>query len=502
MQKRDQWGSKLGFILAAIGSAVGLGNIWRYPYLLYSNGGGVFLVPYFFAILTAGIPLMILEYSLGHKFRGSPPLALAKANKKWEWLGWWPSINSFIILTYYTLILSWAINYLYFSINQAWGSDTNSFFYNDFLKLTDGPFNLGHLVLPVFIGITVVWFLNWLICYKGVSGGIEKFNKVILPTLVVIMLIIVIRGVTLEGAYLGLNKLFTPDWSKVMDPKVWIAAYGQVFFSLSLAMGIMITYSSYLPKKTDINNSALITVFSNCGFEFLAAIGVFSIIGFMAANQGIAVEEVATQSIGLAFIAFPKIFTVMGGLGKFFGILFFLCLVFAGLTSSISLVEASSSAVIDKTGVSRKKVVTIICIVGYLLSITYTTGAGLYLLDIIDNFINAYGIVTVGLLEAFTIGWLFGSNRIREHANSISYYPIGKWWDIMIKIVTPFVLAYMIIQNVITEFSKPYGGYSQNALLLFGWGVIIIGIVGSLILSTRPWHDRTLLLVSEDKEVK
>lgn len=491
-QKRDQWGSKAGFILAAVGSAVGLGNIWRYPYVLYSNGGGAFLIPYFFAILTAGIPLMIMEYGLGHKFKGSPPLAFARANKKWEWLGWWPSINSFIILTYYTLILSWAINYLYFSFTQAWGSDTNSFFFKSFLKMTDSPFKLGGFVWPVFVGITIIWLINWLVCFKGVASGIEKINKILLPTLVIAIIIIVIRGVTLPGASLGLNKLFTPDWSKVLEPKVWIAAYGQVFFSLSLAMGIMVTYSSYLPKKTDINNSAFMTAFANCGFEFLSAIGVFGILGYMASTQGVGVDKVASQGIGLAFVAFPKVFTVMGGIGKIFGILFFLCLVFAGITSSISLVEASSSAMIDKTGAGRKKVVSLVCIVGYTISIVYSTGAGLYFLDIIDNFINSYGIVTVGLLEAITIGWLFGASKIREHTNPISYFSIGKWWNVMVKFVTPSILTFMIVSNIINEVIKPYGGYSQKALIAFGWSVIIIGIGLSLILCQRPWKDRSI----------
>lgn len=286
-QKREQWGSKMGFIFAAVGSAVGLGNIWRYPYLLYSNGGGAFLIPYFFAIFTAGIPLLLLEYGMGHKFRGSTPLSFARAGKKWEWLGWWPSITSFIIMTYYTMILSWAINYIFLSFTQAWGSDTNAFFYNEFLQLSGGPFDLAGMNWPIFFGITIIWFIDWLVCYKGIAAGIEKLNKVLLPTLIAIMVIIVIRGVTLPGATLGLNTLFTPDWSKVGDPKVWINAYGQVFFSLSLAMGIMVTYSSYLPKKSDINNSTFMTAFANCGFEFLTAIGVFGILGFMATSQGI-----------------------------------------------------------------------------------------------------------------------------------------------------------------------------------------------------------------------
>ena len=398
-QEREQWGSKMGFIIAAVGSAVGLGNIWRFPYLVYSNGGGAFLIPYFFAIFTAGIPLLILEYGVGHKFRGSTPLSIAKGNKKWGW----PSINAFIILCYYSMILSWAINYFRFSFFKSWGSDPNGFFYNNFLNLSSSPFQLGGIVFVILFGIALLWAVNWFICFRGIKSGIEKVNKVLLPVLISIMIFIVIKSVNLEGASLGLNTLFTPDWSMVLKPKVWVAAYGQVFFSLSIAMGIMMTYSSYLPKKTDINNSAFMTAFANCGFEFLCSIGVFSILGYMATIQNVSVGEVATSGIGLAFIVFPQIFSTMGVLGNVIGALFFLCLIFAGITSSVSLTEAAAAAIIDKFGFERKKVITIICIVGFLLSSIFATGAGLYFLDIIDNFINNYGIVVVGLLESIFI---------------------------------------------------------------------------------------------------
>ena len=486
-QKRDQWGSKVGFILAVVGSAVGLGNIWRYPYLLYSNGGGAFLVPYFVALFTAGIPLVLLEYGFGHKFRGSAPLSFSRANKKLEWLGWWPSLSSFVILTYYTMILSWAMNFLGFSFGQTWGGDTNEFFFSKFLNVSSGPFDIAGMRWPIFIGITLIWAINWFISYKGVSGGIEKLNKILLPTLLVIMVSIVIRGVTLPGASLGLNKLFTPDWSKVKELRVWIDAYGQVFFSLSLAMGVLITYSSYLPKKSDLNNSAFMTAFANSGFEFLSAIGVFGILGFMATTQGVPIEDVASQSIGLAFVAFPKVFSMMGPLGTIFGVLFFASLVFAGLTSSISLMEAFVSAITDKSGASRKKVVTIASIIGYLVSVIYATGAGLYFLDIIDAFMNSFSIVVVGLLEAVMIGWVVGADKIRKHTNSVSIYPVGKWWEIMVKYVTPLILVYMVGSNIINEFKNPYGGgdYPTSALMLLGWGVvgavIIISIVSSKI---------------------
>ncbi|ERJ11324.1 sodium-dependent transporter [Haloplasma contractile] len=491
-QKREQWGSKMGFILAAVGSAVGLGNIWRFPYLLYSNGGGAFLVPYFIAIFTTGIPLLLLEYSIGHKMRGSAPLSYFRMNKKWEWLGWWPSITSFVILTYYTMILSWALNYVYLSFNQAWGEDTNNYFFNDFLKLSTGPFDLGSIQWTILFGITVLWLLNWFICFKGVSKGIERINKVLLPLLIIIILIIVVRGVTLPGAAVGLNKLFTPDWNKVLEPGVWMDAYGQVFYSLSIGMGIMITYSSYLPKKSDLNNSALMTAFANSGFEFLTAIGVFAILGFMAVSQGVPVDEVATQSIGLAFVVFPKVFSLMGGLGSVFAALFFSALVFAGITSCVSLTEAFVAAVKDKTNVSRKKVVTIVSVLGYSISVLYSTGAGLYFLDIVDAFINAYGLIVIGLLECIVVGWFFSTKVLRKHTNSVSIYSIGLWWDVLIRYVTPTVLTIMLAVNIYNEIKSPYGNYPKLALLIFGWGVVITIIILSIAASKANDHYTSL----------
>ena len=421
---------------------------------------------------------------MGHKFRGSTPLAMARGNKKWEWLGWWPSITAFFILGYYSMILSWAMKYFTLSFNKGWGSDPNTYFYDDFLKLTESPFQFGSVIWPVLIGILLVWAISWFICYRGVKGGIEKLNKVLLPTLVAIMVIIVIRGVTLEGATLGLNKLFTPDWSKVMEPKVWI----------------MMTYSSYLPKKTDINNSAFMTGFANCGFEFLCAIGVFAILGFMATSQGVGIEEVVSSGIGLAFIVFPKVFTVMGTWGTILGCLFFACLVFAGLTSCVSLVEAVSSAVIDKTGWERKKVVSGIALIGAVVSATFASGAGLYILDIMDNFVNCYGIVVVGLLEAIVIGWIIKPSVIREHTNKTSYFRIGKWWDFTVKFVTPTMLAIMLVSNFVTELKAPYGGYNLPELFAYGWSVIGLGIIGALLFSRRPWNNKAIENFKDEDE--
>ena len=487
---REQWGCKIGFILSAVGSAVGLGNIWRFPYVAYTNGGGAFLIPYFVAIFTAGIPLLILEYGMGHKYKGSTPLAIARGKKGWEWLGWWPTINAFIILIYYSMIISWTINYLKLSFTKGWGNDTNTFFYNTFLNTSNSPLEFGGVVWHILIGIAFVWAINWFICYKGIKKGIEKFNKVLLPSLVFIMIIITIKSVNLDGAVKGLNTLFTPDWSMVLRHEVWIAAYGQVFFSLSLAMGIMMTYSSYLPKDTDINNSAFMTGFANCGFEFLSAIAVFSILGYMATMQGVEVSDVVSSGVGLAFIVFPQVFTTMGSVGTLLGVLFFLCLIFAGITSSVSLIQAVSAPFQDKFGWKRENVVTVLAILGFLISIVFSTGAGLYLLDIIDNFINNYGIVVVGFLEVILIGWIITPDKIRDHTNNVSYFNIGKWWNIMIKFISPSILIFMVIQSLFKELTTPYGGYKIKELLLYGWGIIALGIIVALIISRKPWKDK------------
>ena len=188
----------------------------------------------------------------------------------------------------------------------------------------------------------------------------------------------------------------------------------------------------------------------------------------------------------------------MGIWGNILGVLFFLCLVFAGITSAVSLLEAISAAVIDKTGWERKRVVTMISIAGFALSVMFATNAGLYILDIMDNFINNYGIVVVGLLETLLIGWIIKPKVIREHTNAISYFKIGKWWDFIIKFVAPTLLTVALVQSLIKEINETYGGYDLTSVTLYGWLVVAIAIIGSIIMSKRPWHKT---LDAKDKEV-
>lgn len=494
MSYREQWGTRAGFVLAAIGSAVGLGNIWRFPYVAYENGGGAFFIPYLFALLTAGIPLLIMEFTMGHKYRGSSPLSFARMSKKAEWIGWWQVGISFVISTYYAVIIAWAFAYAYFSIGQKWGEDTGGFLMGEYLKRVDivsggAPGDLGSLVPGVLIPLIIVWVVTLGILYKGVKRGIEIANRIFIPTLVILFLIIVIRALMLEGAMEGLNAFFKPDWQEISKPSVWIAAYGQIFFSLSIGFAIMITYSSYLPRKSDINNNAFITGFSNSGFELLAGIGVFATLGFMATQANVPIGEVAASGIGLAFVVFPQILNTFPGLNGMFGVLFFGSLVLAGMTSLISIVETYIAGLQDKFNISRVKAVTIGGGLSAIISLIYATQGGLFFLDAADHFINSFGVALAGLVSVITVAWFLRKlDEFQKHGNAISDLRTGLWWKICLGLITPVVLGYMMVANIIENITENYEGYSTSFLLYSGWGVAASVIVFGVIFSMFKWR--------------
>ncbi len=486
--EREQWKSQFGFLLAAVGSAIGLGNIWRFSYMAYSYGGGAFLVPYITALLTAGIPLLILEFGVGHERIGSAPLAYAKVKPRAEWLGWWAvTFVMFGIDLYYNVIIAWCVNFFVYSFNLSWGADPNAFFFQKFLALSDAPSKIGGIRTPIFAALCVVWFINWGIVYRGVQKGIEIANKIFMPLLFVLTAILVAWSVTLSGATVGLKAYLTPDFSKIAEPKVWIDAYSQIFFTLSLGFGIMIAYASYLPKKSNISRNAVLTGLINSGYSLFAGFAVFSVLGFMATSQGKPISEVVSQSIGLAFVAYPRALSLMPG-GRFFGAIFFLCLVVAGISSSISIIEAFTSAIVDKFGMDRKKLVNVVCILGFFGSIIFTTQAGLLWLDIVDHFLTHYGLVVVGIAECILVGWFFKIGVLRDHINKVSSIQLGTWWEILIKYFVPLVLAVILSGDLYHEITKPYGGYTWTSLILIGRDWVLMTLIVAFLITSRPWR--------------
>ena len=478
----------MGFILAAIGSAVGLGNIWRFSYLCYENGGGAFLIPYLIALFVVGIPLMILELGIGHRMRGSAPLAMATVNRRWEWLGWFAVlIVMYGIMLYYSVIIAWCLNYVFFAFNQSWGSDPNAYFFDEFLQMSKDPFDLGDIRMPILASLTAIWFFSWLIVYYGIQKGVERANKIFMPLLLVLILVLVFWSVSLEGASKGIAVYLTPDWSKLGKLSIWIDAFSQIFFTLSLGFGIMIAYASYLPKKVDLVKDALIISFGNCAFSFISGFAVFGTLGYMATATGVPVSEVVTKSIGLAFVSYPKAISLMPAFSGLFGFVFFASLVIAGLSSGISIVEAFSSALIDKFNLGRKGVVTFVCISGLVGSVVFTTKAGLIWLDIADHFITQYGLMIIGILQCVVVAWIYKASKLRKHINDIAPPLLSTVWDYCVMYVTPLVLALLIVNALNTELKGPYEGYPLRAVLLIGPVWLVVVMIASLFISNFPW---------------
>lgn len=494
MEGRSQWGTRAGFILAAIGSAVGLGNIWRFPAVAYENGGGAFFIPYLFALLTAGIPILIMEFTMGHKYRGSAPLTYRRMDKAAEGIGWWAVLVAFVIATYYSVIIAWAISYTIFSFNLKWGSDPTDFLVSDYLQVAAAG-EFGGLVPGVAIPLLIVWAIVLAILFLGVKRGLEIANRIMIPSLVVVFLIIVIRAITLPGALEGLDAFFKPDFSQIFSGQVWVAAYGQIFFSLSIAFAIMITYSSYLPKKSDITNNAFITGFSNSSFELLAGIGVFAVLGFMAQTQGVAVSEVVSGGVGLAFMVFPAIINEFPAFNELFGVLFFLSLVLAGLTSLLSICETYIAGLQDKFGFSRPKAVAIGGGLSAIIAFVFATRGGLNFLDTADYFINQFGVALLGLVEVILIAWLLRKlGTLKNHANEISDIRLGSWWTISLGVITPIVLGYMMFDLLRTNLMRlfktdngNYEGYPDALIFYGGWVLALAVIVFGILLAFTKW---------------
>ncbi|MGO1941176.1 MAG: sodium-dependent transporter [Yaniella sp.] len=490
--EREAFGGRWIFILAAMGSAIGLGNIWRFPYIAYENGGGAFIIPYLVALLSAGIPLLFFDYAIGHRFKGSPPLAFRRLAKWTETIGWWKAMICVVIGLYYAAILGWAASYIFFSSTEAWGDDANAFFFEEYLQMSDTP-SLDFTIVPgVFWPMLAIWVAVLIVLGLGVRRGIGIASAIGIPILVVMFLVLVGIALTLDGAFSGLDALFTPNWAALLDPGVWIAAYGQIFFSLSVGFGIMITYSSYLKKRTNLTGSGMVVGFSNSGFEILAGIGVFSALGFMAQSAGVEVGEVVTSGIGLAFVAFPEIISQAPlGLGPVIGILFFGSLLFAGFTSMISVLEVTLSAIKDKTGWTRVTVVSTFGVGLALLSLVgFGTTSGIHLLDVSDYFVNQFGIVAAALVAVVAVSWLLRRlDRIVTHLNKVSSFRLGTIYKILIGLVLPIVLAYTLVLEFIGQMTadEPYGGLPNWYINTFGWGMAVSLIVIGFILSLLPW---------------
>lgn len=476
--QRESWGTRGGFILAAIGSAVGLGNLWGFPYKLYSYGGGAFLIPYIIALLLIGIPIMILEFSLGHYTQRAAPDAFRRGHKRFEIVGWWTILLTFIIITYYPVILAYCFSFLGYSIvgifnggNLPWAGlgaegvqKANLFFNETYLGKTE-ELHLGAIRGNIVLPLLITWVAMYLCIFKGVRL-VGKIVWLTVPLPWLMLLILTIRGLTLEGSMQGLVYYLDPNWSELAKPVTWRYAFGQVFFSLTLAFGVMITYASFLHRKSDLNNNAAIISLADFATSFVAGLAVFATLGGMAfltqkTGNPVPVQDVAESGPSLAFVAFPYALAQLP-YSAWFSFIFFFALITLGIDSAFSMTESILASIVDKTGWRRSVVLPIISIVGFLLGLVFITRGGFNWLGTIDGFVNGtLGVAFLGLLECIVIGWLWRVEILRRHANSRSDWNLGKWWDYLIRLVIPVVLGSLFFWEIFDDIEA--GGFLRTA---------------------------------------
>ena len=490
MSDKNEWGSNLSFILAMVGSAVGLGNIWRYPYVLYSNGGGAFYIPYIVAILLMGVPFLILEYGVGYNFKSSFPKAIRKINSRAEFLGWLLPISVFIIMIYYSCILGWDGIYVILSFFKGWGADPNTFFATTLLQSSESVSGITSFIPVIAIAMLISWAIVWFISHKDLEEGLGKVSKILVPLLFIIMIGIVGFSLTLPGAMIGLKELFAPDWSLLLDFNIWMAAFGQIIFSLSLGMSIAFTYASYTGEEGDLITNTLSIAFANCAFENFCALGVFSILGYMSLQSGTAVADLVTQGTGLVFVAYPTVLNVLGQYAYVIGPLFFLTVYLAGLTSILSTIEPLAFSIQNKFTWSRKKTMTILCLLGAVLSMMYATAYGGTLLGYVDAYINQIAILFGVILECIVFAWIFNSENIIPVLNQRSRtVRLGKWWTVIVKFILPLFITIVWIGGVIDVINNG----SNDQLIVFGILTVILlaltAIFTKLPATNEDWDD-------------
>lgn len=442
MEKRSEFSGGLGFVLAAAGSAVGLGNIWRFPYLAAKYGGGIFLLFYILLVVTFGFTLMVAENALGRKTGKSALCAFGELSRKWAFVGVIATIIPMIIQPYYNVIGGWVVEYVLMYITGGHTAAASDAFFNEMLA---SPLRL--IVFQfVFSGITT------LVILRGVQKGVEKFSTVLMPVLILLAVIVAVYSITLPGASMGLKYFFIPDFSHFSLQGV-LAAMGQMFYSLSLAMGIMIAYGSYLPKDSDLEkNVGRIEIFDT-GIAIIAGLMIVPAVFAFSGGD----KEALGKGAGLMFVTLPKVFESMGT-STLIGAVFFILVLLAALTSSISIMEAVVSSICDKTKFTRRNVTICAGIGSFLLGIPPILGYSVWknvkigsmqILDMMDFVTNSVLMPVCAFLTCIFIAYVTGVGMVHDEVELSSKFKRKKLFDVMIKYIAPLFIAAILVSSVL-----------------------------------------------------
>lgn len=478
MEKRGEWSSRFVFILAAIGSAVGLGNAWRFPGLAAKHGGGTFLLVYLLAMLAMGIPLLMMEIAVARKLRKGAVESLGCFGRHTESIGWAATSNAFVIVCYYSVVFAWVILMFIFSWKFSGMTGNNDAASNLFFDLTQTTGLIEGMKIPPVVLLCLI--VSWGLIFYCIRNGANSVGKVVKFTVfapVILLLIMAVKGCTMPGAMDGLAMLFIPDLSALRDPSLWVDAIGQVFYSLSIMMAIMFAYGSYLRDDANVAVDVMIIAFSDMAVSVLSGIVMFSTMG----GTGM-LDRITASGVATAFIVYPQAIvnlTNIGWLNALFGAIFYLMLITLAIDSAFSIVEGVSAAVSDKFHIKPKTVTIAVCLVSGVISLLFVTRAGLAWLDIVDNWTNQINMIVVGILECVAIGW---SRKVdlhkvlREVNRNTAKFKTPYWWfAASVKVIAPVLLSALFVWNMVELFIHKGGTYNPDypmwAQIAGGWAV-------------------------------
>lgn len=509
--EREQWGTRIGLILAVAGNAVGLGNFLRFPVQAAQNGGGAFMIPYFIFFILLGIPLMWIEWGIGRhggKYRhGSAPgmFDVLWKHKLAKYLGSFGLFISLTILIYYTYIESWTLGFSIFSILGFFSNQTVQTMPN-FLQSYQGVTQSDTFssIWTAYILMLITFCINFYILYRGIAQGIEKLAKIAMPLLFLFAIILVIRVITLgtpdpalpeNSVENGFAFIWNPDFNQLGNPIIWLAAAGQIFFTLSVGMGTIHAYASYLKPKDDIALSALTTASTN---EFAEVVlGASIAIPVSVAFFGLDMTKQIAQggAFNLGFVAMPAIFGSTNlPLGEIFGFLWFLLLFFAGITSSVAMGQPIVAFLEDEFGMDRRKAVLTLAAV-VLISVQFVVFFLKYgFLDEMDYWAGTFGLVVFALMETILFMWVFGADKAWKEMNDGGDIKIPRIFYFIMKYITPIILAgimlWWFVQNALPTLLlkdvKP-----ENVPYIWGARILMIVLFGGIIwLINKAWNNR------------
>ncbi|KAG8198562.1 hypothetical protein JTE90_026461 [Oedothorax gibbosus] len=503
---RGNWGSQLDFFLSCVGYAVGLGNIWRFPYLCYQSGGGAFLIPYLIFLVICGMPLFFIEMSFG-QFASLGPISIWKISPIFKGLGYGMVMISGIVCIYYNVIIAWTLYYIYQSSYVAWATCDNEWntpscsnfddsflnttlqetandtsFFNSTDKLilntstttsseefwlyyvlhqSTGIENLGKIQKPLAFCLLLAWMVVFLCLQRGIktSGKVVYFSATF-PYVVLVCFLV--RGVTLPGAWDGIMFYLKPRWHLLLSFKVWGDAATQIFYSIGAAWGAVLTMASYNKFSNNVYRDAMLIPLINCGTSIFAGFVVFSVIGFMAYETGNSIEDVVSEGPGLAFVVYPEAISRLP-LSPLWAFLFFIMLFAIGLDSQFGMFETTVSAFVDEFPTllhNRKAIFTaFLCVVMFLLGLPLVTEGGMYILQLMDWYSATFSLMIISLLELICISWVYGMDRFLMDISLMIKRPIPIWWKMCWCYITPGTIICLLIFIVINHEPVSYDEY-------------------------------------------